>query len=104
MVVRMGAIRWGTRGTRPHHFSDSGDIICHVPHIFLFRLRNIVVHTKLCPSHVTTKLRLWWCAFGFNLCHALDMQHYYLLLSTIALLKLHCSCDLTVVAVRRSVT
>ena len=30
----MGAIRWGTRGRRPLHFSDSGDIIWHASPTF----------------------------------------------------------------------
>jgi len=33
----MGAIWWGTRGTCPPAFSVGGDIICHVPPLFLFR-------------------------------------------------------------------
>jgi len=32
----MGAIWWGTRGTCPPTFSDGGDVICHVPPLFLF--------------------------------------------------------------------
>jgi len=56
----MGAIRWGTRGMRPSTFSDSGDIICHVPPHFLFRCRNILVshqpapplfYNKIAPMH-----------------------------------------------------
>jgi len=30
----MGAIRWGTLGTRPLHVFRWGDIIRYVPHIF----------------------------------------------------------------------
>jgi len=45
----MGAIRWETRGTRPPTFSDCGDIIYHVPHIFLFRFRNILVSHQAVP-------------------------------------------------------
>ena len=37
-VAGMGAIRWGTRGTRPPTFSDSEDILCHVLPYFLFTL------------------------------------------------------------------
>jgi len=33
----MGEIRCGTRGTCPPIFLDSGDIICHSPHVFLFK-------------------------------------------------------------------
>jgi len=36
IVSGMGAIRWGTRGTRTPSFSDSGDKICHVlPHYYV---------------------------------------------------------------------
>ena len=56
----MGAIRWGTRGTRPlPQFSDSGDIIWHASPTF-FSLGFVIYwfHTKLSPSHFTTKFRL----------------------------------------------
>jgi len=53
----MGASRWGTRGTRPPTFSDSGDLICHVPPHFLFRFRNILVSHQTVPPHFATKLR-----------------------------------------------
>jgi len=43
LIMVMGAIKWGTRGTRPPTFPDSGDIICHVPQIFLLRFPNILV-------------------------------------------------------------
>jgi len=33
----MGAIWWGTRGTSSPLFQVGGDIICHVPPLFLFR-------------------------------------------------------------------
>jgi len=33
----MGANWWGTRGTCPPTFSRGGNIICHVPPLFLFR-------------------------------------------------------------------
>jgi len=37
--IIMRAIRWGTRGTRPPIFLDSGDIICYVlPHFSLYVL------------------------------------------------------------------
>jgi len=55
----MGAIRWGTRVTRPHTFSDSGIWYVMSPHIFLFRFRNVLVSHQAAPSHVTTKLRSW---------------------------------------------
>jgi len=45
----MGAIRWGTRETRPLTFSDSRDIICHVPPHFLFRFCNILVSHQSVP-------------------------------------------------------
>jgi len=48
----------GTRGTRPHFFRQ-WHIICHVPHIFLFRFGNILVSHQPAPSHFTTKLRVW---------------------------------------------
>ena len=47
----MGAIRWGTRGTRPPTFSGSGDIICHFPHILFLRL-NILVSHQPAPPHI----------------------------------------------------
>ena len=38
LPATMGAIWWGTRGTRPPTFSDGWDMICHVPpHFFLLR-------------------------------------------------------------------
>jgi len=47
----MVAVKWGTRGTRPPTFSDSGDIICHVSPHFLFRFRNIYLfHANLPPT------------------------------------------------------
>ena len=54
----MGAIRWGTRGTRPPTFSDSGDIICQVPHIFLFRFGNRLVSHQAVPLTFYNKIAL----------------------------------------------
>jgi len=42
----MGAIRWGTRGTRPPTFSDSGDIICHDPTFFSLGFVIYWFHTR----------------------------------------------------------
>ena len=53
----MGAIKWGTRGTRPLTFSDSGDIMCHVLPHFLFRFRNILVSQQPVTPCFTIKLR-----------------------------------------------
>jgi len=38
IVVCMGAIWWGTRGTCPPTFLDGEDIICHVPPLFSLRV------------------------------------------------------------------
>jgi len=57
-VVSIGAIRWGTRATRPLTFSDSGDIICHVPPHFLFRFRNILVSHQAVPLTFYNKIAL----------------------------------------------
>jgi len=54
----MGAIRWGTRGRVPPTFSDSGDLICHVPHIFLFSFRNISVSHQAVPLTFYNKIAL----------------------------------------------
>jgi len=54
----MGAIRWGTRGRVPSTFSDSGNIICHVPHIFLFRFRDILVAYQAVPLTFYNKTAL----------------------------------------------
>ena len=53
----MGAIRWRTRGTRPPILSDSG-IYYDMSRTF-FSLGFVIYwfHTKLSPSHFTTKLR-----------------------------------------------
>ena len=55
-IMYMGAIMWGTRGMRPPIFSDSGDIICHVPHIFLFRFRIILVSHQAAPLTFYNKI------------------------------------------------
>jgi len=52
----MGAIRWGTRGTRPPTFSGSGDIICHFPHILFLRLKIYWFHTNLPPPTFYNKI------------------------------------------------
>ena len=49
----MSAIRWGTRGRVPTSFSDSGIIICHVPHLFLFTFRNILVSHQAAPLQIS---------------------------------------------------
>jgi len=54
----MGAIMWGTRGSRPPTFSDSEDIICHLAHIFLFRFRNILVSHQAYPLTFYNKIAL----------------------------------------------
>ena len=51
----MGANRWGARHPT---FSDSGDIICHVPHIFLFRFRIILVSHQTVPPTFYNKTAL----------------------------------------------
>jgi len=56
--IYMGAIMWGTRETRPPTFSDSEDIICHAPHIFLFRFRNILVSHQAVPLTFYNKIAL----------------------------------------------
>ena len=70
-LYSMGAIRWGTRGMRPPTFSDSGDIIYYLPHIFL----GLVIcwfHTKLSPSHFATKLRSCYIySFYYMLSHSI---------------------------------
>jgi len=53
----MGAMRWGTGETRPPTVSESGDIICHVPHIFFLGFVICWFHTNLSSPHFTTKLR-----------------------------------------------
>ena len=50
----MGAIRWGTH---PPTFSESENIMCHVPSHFSFRFCNILVSHQRVPPHFTTKLR-----------------------------------------------
>jgi len=45
-------------GTRPPTFSDSGDIICHVPAQFLFRFRNILVSHQAVPLTFYNKIAL----------------------------------------------
>jgi len=60
-VPHTGAIRWGTRGTRPPTFSDSSDIICHVPQGI--RRELLPVLTGIPPAnlrreHCTFKLAL----------------------------------------------
>jgi len=42
----------GHGGRVPPTFSDSGDIICHTPRIFLFRFRNILVSHQAAPPHI----------------------------------------------------
>jgi len=54
----MGAIRCETRGTRPLTISDSEDIIFHVPQIFLFRFRNILVSHQAIPLTFYNKIAL----------------------------------------------
>jgi len=54
----MGAIRWGTWGTRPPTFSDCGNIIRHVPHIFLLRFRNILVSHQVVHPTFYNKIAL----------------------------------------------
>jgi len=54
----MGAIRWGTWGASPPTFSDSGDTICHVPHILLFRFCNILVSHQAVPPTFYNKIAL----------------------------------------------
>jgi len=51
----MGAIRWGTRLPT---FPDSGNILCHVPHILLFRFRNILVSYQAVPLTFYNKIAL----------------------------------------------
>jgi len=60
MLSPMGTIRWGTRGTRPPTFSDSGDIQKYAMSPTFFSLGFVIYcfHTKLSPSHFATKLRL----------------------------------------------
>jgi len=48
----------GHGGRVPSTFSDSGDIICRVPHIFLFRFRNILVSHQLVPLTFHNKIAL----------------------------------------------
>jgi len=57
MIIYMGAIRWGTRGTR-HHFLDSGAILCYIPHIFLFGFRNTLVSHQAVPLTFYNKIGL----------------------------------------------
>ena len=65
----MGAIRWGTRETGPPTFSDSGDIICHVPHIFLFRFGNILVLHQAVSLTFYNKIALMFETPGLTLKH-----------------------------------
>jgi len=47
----MGAIRWGTRGTRPPHFIRQRVYIMPCPPHFLFRFHNILVsHQPVTPT------------------------------------------------------
>jgi len=39
-------------------FSDSGDTICHVPHILLFRFSNILVSHQAVPPTFYNKITL----------------------------------------------
>ena len=61
----------GHGGCAPPTFSDSGDIICYLPHIFL----GLVIywfHTKLSPSHFATKLRSCYIySFYYMLSHSI---------------------------------
>jgi len=52
----MGTIRWGHGERVPPTFSDSGDIICHVHHIFIFRFRNILVSHQAVPLTFYNKI------------------------------------------------
>jgi len=54
----------GHEGRVPH-FSDSGDIIYHAPHIFLFRFHNILVSHQTVPLTFYNKLR-FMCAISSN--------------------------------------
>jgi len=76
IVVTMGAIRWGTRGTTPPTFSDTWDIICHVPLHLLFRFCNILVSHQPVSLHFTTKLRpLLWPTAGAIECKAANADN-----------------------------
>jgi len=48
----------GHGGRVPPTFSDSGDIICHFPHIFLFRFRNVLVSHQAVPLTFCNKIAL----------------------------------------------
>jgi len=45
-------------GMRPSTFSDSGDIICHVPHILLLMFCNILVLHQVATLTFYNKIAL----------------------------------------------
>jgi len=71
----MGAIRWGTRGRAPHLVSDSGDIICYVPHIFSLGFVMYWFHTNLFPhilqqncAHEYSNNTIMLCIWAWERC------------------------------------
>ena len=66
VAAAMGTIRWGTR---PPTFSDSGNIIHHVPHIFLFRFRNLLVSHQVVHPTFCNKIALMAAAPAWLLHH-----------------------------------
>ena len=65
ILSRMGAIWLGTRGTCSPTFSDGGDITCHVPPLFPFRLciwRGFKDESDVLSRFVWRALHVRWYA------------------------------------------
>jgi len=63
-VIPWAQLGGGHERRVPSTFSDSGDIICHIPPFFSLGFVIYWFQSKLSPSHFTTKLRSCVIAIG----------------------------------------